>query len=81
MVWQSGLSVCVCIVCRLWENNSPCVHKTEEGFSFAGTALVLLSQSELVAKRAVNLLLCVKASREWGSTKSMGLKKSEENQV
>lgn len=55
------LCVCVCIVCRLWENNSHCVHKTEEGFSFAGAALLLLSQSELVAKRAVNLPLCVRA--------------------
>lgn len=66
-VWdkgQGGVSVWVeCVfVCWQWENNSSWVHKTEEGFSSAGTVLTPLSQSGLVAMSAVNLPLCV---AEW----------------
>lgn len=66
-VWergQGGVSVwveCVCL-CLFAENNGSWVHKTEEGFSSAGTVLTPLSQSELVAMCAVNLPLCV---AEW----------------
>lgn len=61
VVCQSGSSVC--IVCWQWENNSCGVHKTEEGFSSAGTVLTRLSQSGPVAKCAMSLPLCV---AKWG---------------
>lgn len=62
--WCDGLSWVS--VCWQWEDNSSWVHKTEEGVSSAGTVLMLLSQSGLVAMCAVNLPLCV-AERERGT--------------
>lgn len=68
VVWQSGSSVCV-FVCWHRENNGSWVHKTEEGFSSAGTVLTLLSQSGLVAMCAVNLpLLCCRVGEKEGHT-------------